>query len=142
MEIIEEDVKEYHLVYESAHGYGYSFPCDKMGHVLLDECPYPDTAKKSLAYCKAHPEKWSKNGDVVTLIRHNRYGICPYCGHKINFCGSGYMGAFDCECGKWYNRFGQELVPPEDWYDDDDWDDLYNDWKDESYKYWAEYIDS
>ena len=25
------------------------------------------------------------------------------------------MGAFECACGQWYNMFGQELNPPEDW---------------------------
>ncbi len=53
---------------------------------------------------------------------HERYGICPYCGHKINFAGPGYMGAFECECGKWYSLFGQELKPPEDW---DPWEEDY-----------------
>ena len=72
---------------------------------------------------------------------HNRYGICPRCGYKINLCGPGYFGAFECDCGKWYNRFGQELKPPKYWYGKrgETWyDDLYNDWKDDSDKYWHE----
>lgn len=51
---------------------------------------------------------------------HNRYGICPCCSYKINLCGEGYLGAFECDCGKWYNRFGQALKPPEDWEEDHD----------------------
>ena len=116
MEIIEEEVKEYHLVYEDRQGNGYSFPCDERGNILWKECIYPETNKNSLAKAKAHPEKWTgRNGEVVTIVYHDRYGICPYCGHKINFYGSGYMGAFECACGQWYNMSGQELNPPEDW---------------------------
>lgn len=116
MEIIEEEVKSYELVYEDVHRSGYSFPCDKEGNILWKELLSPDAVQESLAYCKAHPEKWTgKNGKIVTLVSHERYGICPHCGRRIDFCGSGYMGAFECACGQWYNMFGQELLPPEDW---------------------------
>ena len=116
MKIIEAEKKSYELVYEDVHRSGYSFPCDEEGNVLWKKVLSPEAIQESLAYCKAHPEKWTgRNGKVVTLISHERYGICPYCGHKINFCGSGYMGAFECACGQWYNMFGQELNPPEDW---------------------------
>lgn len=143
MEIIEEEAKLFYLVYEDAHGDGYSFPCDEMGHVLWDKCPYPDTTKKSLAVCKARQD-WVKNGEVVMVVTHNRYGICPRCGRRVYFGGSGWA-PYECDCGQMYNAFGQMLRPPDDW--DDDWydrdvvgwyDDLYNDWADESYKYWYE----
>ena len=139
MEFTEEKVKTYALVYEDVHGCGYAFPCDKHGAIIWEKVSSPTAVKKNLAYCKEHPEKWNgKNGGVVTLISRSHYGICPQCGHKVYFNGSGYFGAFKCDCGKWYNRFGQELKPPEDWFEDrdDDWyEDLYNDWKDDSYKY-------
>lgn len=51
-----------------------------------------------------------------------RYGICPRCGHKINFCGAGYMGTFECDCGQWYNIFGQAMKPPEEWGGSDVYD--------------------
>lgn len=149
MEIIEVEEKEFYLVYEDDDAW-YEFPCDAAGHVLLNKCPYPDTTEKSLAYCKARQDWAKKNGEVVTVVTHNRYGICPCCGHRICLGGNGfapYMGLVKCDCGQWYNVFGQMMRPPEDWYDrDDDWydrddvwyDELYNDWKDESYKYWYE----
>lgn len=141
MKIIEEEKERYMLVYEDEHRCGYAFPCDKQGAVLSSTA----AAKKNLAVAKA--KKWTgKNGEVVTFVAHSRYGICPGCGRKIYLNGDGYFGAFACECGKWYNRFGQELKDPKSWDWDDDrdgnlYDDLYNDWIDDSYQYWYEGCD-
>ena len=121
MEIIDEEDKEYRLAYEDRQGDGYSFPCDKQGRVLWDKCSSPDIIKKSLAYCKSHPEMWQrKNGEVVTRISWTRYGICPRCGRRVYFVGGGWstsIGVAECECGQWYNVFGQAIKPPEDWED-------------------------
>ena len=121
MEFIEEEVKTYALVYEDVHSCGYAFPCDKHGAIIWEKVSSPTAVKKNLAYCKEHPEEWNgKNGEVVTLISRSHYGICPCCGRKVYFNGSGYFGAFKCDCGKWYNRFGQELKSPEDVKEDYD----------------------
>ena len=144
MKIVEVEKRDYALVYEDKQGNGYSFHCDKHGAILWGKISSPTAAKKNLDYCKEHSEKWNgKNGKIVTVVSHNRYGICPQCGRKVYLNGEGYFGAFECDCGKWYNRFGQELKNPKSWDWDDDrdenlYDDLYNDWKDDSYKYWYE----
>ena len=46
-------------------------------------------------------------------------GLCS-CGKEV-VLESDYNGAVQCECGKWYNVFGQELIDPKYWEDDDDW---------------------
>lgn len=46
---------------------------------------------------------------------HERYGICPYCGHKVYFDEINLMGVVECACGQWYNTAGQEVYSPEDW---------------------------
>jgi hypothetical protein len=42
------------------------------------------------------------------------------CGAEV-VLDSGYMGAVQCECGKWYNLFGQELRDPKYWEEDYDY---------------------
>ena len=43
-------------------------------------------------------------------------GICS-CGREVTLeCD--HAGAVRCECGKWYNLFGQELRDPEYWEED------------------------
>ena len=46
-------------------------------------------------------------------------GICS-CGRDV-VLDSDYQGAVRCECGKWYNLFGQELKDPEYWEEDDEY---------------------
>lgn len=140
MKIVEEEVKEYCLVYDDVHGSGYSFPCDEGGRILWEEFSSKDAAEKSLAYCKAHLEMWTgKCGEIVAYVSHYRYGICPHCGLRVYFWGAGWsssLGVSQCDCGHWYNIFGQEMRPPEDWEDVDedldDWEEDYTpeDWED------------
>ena len=43
-------------------------------------------------------------------------GKCS-CGKEV-VLDCDYIGAVRCECGRWYNLFGQELRDPEYWEDD------------------------
>jgi hypothetical protein len=45
-------------------------------------------------------------------------GKCS-CGSLVTL-DADYMGAVKCECGRWYNLFGQSLRDPEYWERDDD----------------------
>ena len=53
-------------------------------------------------------------------------GKCS-CGKEVVLEG-GYEGATQCECGRWYNLFGQSLIDPKYWYRDED--DYYSDMPD------------
>ena len=53
-------------------------------------------------------------------------GKCS-CGSLVTL-DSDYMGAVSCECGRWYNIFGQSLIDPKYWYRDED--DYYSDMED------------
>ena len=52
-------------------------------------------------------------------------GKCS-CGKEV-ILDCSYEGATQCECGKWYNLFGQELRDPKYW--DDDYGKIW-DWED------------
>ena len=43
-------------------------------------------------------------------------GLCT-CGKEV-VLDSDYAGAVRCECGRWYNLFGQELRDPKYWEED------------------------
>lgn len=43
-------------------------------------------------------------------------GLCK-CGQEVVLDGD-YQGAVSCECGRWYNLFGQELRDPAHWEED------------------------
>jgi hypothetical protein len=52
-------------------------------------------------------------------------GLCT-CGREV-VLESTYMGATSCECGRWYNVFGQSLLDPKYWDERDGDDDWYPD---------------
>ena len=105
---------EYALTYDDDHGNGFEFPCDANGNVRLD---MTEAALENLAYCRVHPEKFSRAGKVIRYdipYIEPATGIC-ICGHTVELYDQ-YQGACQCEnCGRWYNLFGQELLPPEYW---------------------------
>ena len=93
---------------------GFGFPCDAAGNVLPFE---NDEIRKNYEYCMAHPEEFKTFAKVTRYV--NRYtepahGTC-ICGNEVELYDQ-YCGACQCEkCGRWYNLFGQSLVPPEYW---------------------------
>lgn len=107
----------YELVFDDGRGDGYSFPCDEDGNVKPLEF---QAAIDNLEFCRAHPEMFVRFAEVVPFC--NRYrepdrGTCR-CGEVVELWDQ-YFGACQCpKCGQWYNLFGQELLPPEEWEED------------------------
>ena len=90
---------------------GYSFPCNEKGEVL----ELSERMKESLNYCQYNSNKFYE-----PFVERRRVdyiepavGKCE-CGREVTL-EAGFIGAFQCECGKWYNLFGQELADPEYW---------------------------
>ena len=109
-------IVEYELCFDDGENNGFGFPCDKHGNLFPE---MQDAARRNLAYCLKHPEKFKRYNKVVRYTRKFRepaHGTCS-CGREV-FLYGGYYGATACECGRWYNLFGQELLPPEQWEDD------------------------
>lgn len=112
---------QYELVFDDGANNGFGFPCDADGNLLPG---LMDAALKNLEYARQHPEKFVRFNKVVEYRRwytEPAHGICS-CGAEVELYDQ-YCGACSCEnCGRWYNLFGQELLPPDQWPSDDEYD--------------------
>lgn len=125
VEIISErqQVKEEHWILDfinvEDNSCGFSFPCDKNGNIIKDE--YYDCWIKNYEYCISHPDEFINNGvqDGGWWYIEPAVAKCS-CGRQI-VLDDQYMGACQCECGQWYNLFGQALIEPEYWEEDEDY---------------------
>lgn len=108
------EIEEYRLCFYTDETGGYAFDCDKDGN-LSDELT--DCANGNYRECMAHPEKfpylWNKVCKHTRTYTDEAHGTCD-CGREV-YLYNQYMGACECECGRWYNLFGQELSPPTAW---------------------------
>lgn len=96
---------------------GCCFPCDAAGNVF----PFKyDEMKKNYEHCMAHPEQFKVFAEVQKFVNHYTepaHGTC-ICGTEVELYDQ-YYAACQCpNCGRWYNLFGQELLPPEQWETD------------------------
>ena len=116
---------EYRRDFDYGDGSGFCFDCDKDGNLL----PMPEAAMRNYQECLAHPERFETFNKVIRIehtYTENAHGTC-ICGRDVELYDQ-YRGACQCECGRWYNLFGQELIDPRYWEDDDE--DYYG-WEDE-----------
>jgi hypothetical protein len=96
---------------------GFVFPANSDGTPALDKMP-PE-AKANYEKCLTD----DRLTEAEFKVRKHTYmnpavGEC-ICGREV-VLDADYMGAVQCECGRWYNLFGQELRDPEYWERDDD----------------------
>ena len=103
--------------YRDNSGGGFTFPCNQHGEILEDKMS--QTAidnyhrclrdnRLTLPYVHTHKDYW-----VEPAV-----GECV-CGEEV-VLENQYMGACQCpKCGQWYNIYGQSLIPPEYWEDDE-----------------------
>lgn len=115
-----EHLVEYELCFDDGHNNGYGFPCDASGNLLNEE------QRETVAWLLERPQMFSRFNEVVRFERKYREparGTC-ICGRELTLYDE-YYGACSCECGRWYNLFGQELLPPEQWemepYEEEYW---------------------
>lgn len=106
-------IAEHYIEFNLDDNSGYCFPCDASGSLLpMEEC-----AMENYRMCMDHPEKfrdWNKFATYYRSYTENATGVCV-CGETVELWDQ-YMGACECpRCGRWYNLFGQELLPPEMW---------------------------
>lgn len=110
---------DYELVFDDGHNNGFGFPCDRDGK-LLESMEQNPAAHENYQFCLNHPERFERFNQVVKherRVRDNAHGTC-ICGNELELYDQ-YLGACQCEkCGRWYNLFGQELLPPDQWKKD------------------------
>ena len=113
--------KEYYINFDCKddHSCGFIFPA-----YFNDETPAFDKmteeAKKNYYACLADKDtydRWFEEREVRVV--DYAVGKCK-CGHEVELVDEAWMGAVQCEkCGKWYNIYGQELVDPKYWEEDE-----------------------
>lgn len=118
--IKERELKEetyYTYDFNRNNGGGFTFPCDENGQVKLNECN-----KENYEFCLKHRKDFAWAGIIKHKVSYwePAIGQCS-CGEKL-LIEAQYMGAFQCpKCKQWYNLFGQELLPPDQWEEDYDY---------------------
>lgn len=112
-------VVDYELVFDDGRNNGFGFPCNRDGKLLESEEQNP-AAHENYRNCLKHPGRFARFNKVVRYersVRDNARGTC-ICGSEVELYGQ-YLGACQCPgCGRWYNLFGQELLPPDKWQED------------------------
>lgn len=102
------------VVFDDGHNNGFGFPCTEAGELLPD---LSEDAKRNYQFCMENPQKFVRFNKVVRQnfsYRENNRGQCE-CGNRFELIGF-HAGACQCDkCGRWYNIFGQELLPPDQW---------------------------
>ena len=110
-------IEDYAIEFTDEDGNGFTFSCDANGNLL----PLTPQAEQNYKYCIQNPQKFYNNEIFVDYSRYYKepdYGEC-ICG-EIVYLENEYMGACQCpNCGRWYNLFGQSLIDPKYWEDEE-----------------------
>lgn len=109
-----ETITEYYIeyTYKDDPDAGFCFPANRDGTPAFDKMP-PE-AKANYERCLTN--KCLTEAEFKAYIRtyiNPAVGKC-ICGREV-VLDSDYMGAVRCDCGRWYNLFGQELRDPKYW---------------------------
>lgn len=104
------------FIYKDDLNAGFSFPATSDGEV--DFSRMSKEAKANYESCLTDDRLTGPEFNVEKHTYTNpAVGKC-ICGREV-ILDSDYYGAVVCDCGKWYNLFGQELKDPKYWKDDE-----------------------
>lgn len=120
-------VTEYYIEfhYKDDPNAGFCFPANRDHTPAFNKmCPEAVASYNScLTDSRLTEAEFTTNTHTYTELT---VGRCS-CGKEV-VLDADYMGAVQCECGRWYNLFGQSLIDPKYWYRDED--DYYSDMED------------
>ena len=103
------------FLYKDDPNAGFMFPANPDGTPALDKMP--KKAKANYKSCLTDDRLKEPEFKVEKHTYMNpAVGKCS-CGAEV-VLDSDYAGAVRCDCGKWYNLFGQELLDPVYWEED------------------------
>ena len=119
-----ETIREYYIEfrYKDDPEAGFCFPANRRGAPKFFSMP-PEAIRN---YEACLTDKRLTAGEFVTRTHtyiNPAVGLCS-CGKEV-ILECDHSGAVQCECGRWYNLFGQSLIDPKYWYRDED--DYYSD---------------
>lgn len=110
------EMSETTIEFTNAEGSGFSFDCDENGNPVFG-C---DAARENYEDAMAHPELYPRRFNEPVTRRWSYIepatGRC-HCGETVQLVNQ-YYGACQCDrCGQWYNLYGDEILPPDEWED-------------------------
>ena len=121
--------------YKKDETWGFIFPANSDGTPALEQMG--DEAKQNYYECEMNVDKYNRwFEEREHTIVEPAVGKC-HCGREVELDADyAYHGAVQCDCGQWYNIFGQSLVDPKYWgdyepyydnpYDNKDYDNEYD----------------
>ena len=115
-----ETIKEYYISfwYKDDPEAGFCFPATSSGEPDFS-CMSPE-AKANYEACLTDERLTESEFEVREWTYVNpAVGKCS-CGREVAL-DADYMGAVQCECGQWYNLFGQSLKDPKYWEEDEEY---------------------
>ena len=114
-----ETIKEYYINfwYKDDLNVGFCFPATSTGEPEFSSMSSEEIANyeacltdERLTEAEFEPREYTYINPAI--------GLCT-CGKEV-VLEDGYEGATQCECGRWYNLFGQSLIDPKYRERDDD----------------------
>ena len=114
-----ETIKEYYINfrYKDDPEAGFCFPATPQGEPDFSSMGPETIANYKVCLTDERLTEAEFEPREYTFI-NPAVGLCS-CGKEVILEG-GYEGATQCECGRWYNLFGQSLIDPKYWYRDED----------------------
>jgi len=106
------EIKHYQHDFEISPNYGYGFSCDEEGNLLNEALKDRfNFYMENGVDLQGKPLKYKGIQSWTQTVWENAVLECQ-CGERVELDGDS-----ECECGRWYNQWGQRLSDPSQWYE-------------------------
>lgn len=125
-----KDLVERHLVaisktsleFIDEDGCGLSIDCDKNFRPIFENDCVRERYKEAMKHPELYPRRFNELVTRRWTYMEPATGRC-HCGETIQLVDQ-YYGACQCDrCRQWYNLYGDEILPPDEWEEnlEEDW---------------------